>query len=104
MLKAFRVLSLIEGLSLIALLCIAVPLKYQFQVTSVVPIVGPIHGILFMAYFFLSLSVSHKEEWSVGFWLLVLLASVIPGACFILDWKLKKGAESSADASEESIQ
>ena len=101
MLKAFRVLSLIEGLSLLILLCIAMPLKYHFQVYSVVPIVGPIHGILFMAYFCMSLSVSHKEEWSVGFWLLVLLASVAPGACFVLDWKLKKDGTKKEEATAE---
>lgn len=97
MLKAFRVLSFIEGLSLIALFFIAMPLKYYFNVPEAVPVVGPIHGLLFMAYFFMSLSVSHKEEWSVGFWLLVLLASLVPGACFVLDWKLKKDGQLKAE-------
>ena len=103
MLKAFRILSLIEGLSLITLFFIAMPLKYYFNVPEAVPIVGPIHGILFMAYFFFSLSVSHKEEWSVGFWLLVLLASVVPGACFVLDWKLKKGEAKKLEAVAEAV-
>lgn len=100
MLKAFRVLSLIEGLSLITLFFIAMPLKYYFNVPEAVPIVGPLHGILFMAYFIMSLSVSHTEEWSVGFWLLVLLASLIPGACFILDRKLKKDEQAKTQDSD----
>ncbi len=100
MLKAFRVLSLVEGLSLIVLLFIAMPLKYKFQMYGVVPVVGPIHGLLFMAYFIMSLGVSHKEEWSVGFWLMVLLASLVPGACFFLDWKLKKDEQAKIENSE----
>lgn len=90
MLKAFRILSLIEGLSLLVLLCIAMPLKYKFHVQGVMPIVGMTHGLLWMAYFVMSLAVSHKREWSVGMWLAALLASVIPAACFVLDRKLKQ--------------
>lgn len=90
MLKSFRILSLIEGLSLLCLLFIAMPLKYQMGVQGVVPIVGMIHGLLWTIYFIFSLTVSHKREWSVMKWLFVLLASIIPFACFILDRELKK--------------
>ena len=38
----------------------------------------------------LSLLVSHKQNWSVMFWLLVLVASVIPFAFFVLDVGLKR--------------
>lgn len=90
MLSFFRKLSLVEGLSLIVLLFIAMPAKYQFGVVDSIWQVGMTHGILWMLYFIFSLIVSHQRNWSVGFWVLVLLASVIPFACFFLDRKLKQ--------------
>ena len=90
MLKTFRMLSLIEGASLIALLFIAMPAKYQFGYGEAAFYAGMTHGILWMAYFTLSLMISHKQGWSVVFWTLVLGASVVPFACFFLDRKLKE--------------
>jgi integral membrane protein len=87
--KSFRVLSIIEGLSLLFLLFVAMPAKYQFNITGIVPIAGITHGCLWLAYVCLSLVVSHQQKWSVFFWLAVLVASVLPFACFILDRKLK---------------
>lgn len=89
MLKIFRTLSLIEGISLISLLFIAMPAKYQFGYDFVWQ-VGMTHGLLWLAYVTLSLPVSHKQSWSVIFWMLVLLASIVPFACFFLDGKLKQ--------------
>jgi len=90
MLKAFRTISLIEGLSLITLFLIAMPGKYYFQAFDIVWIVGMTHGVLWLAYVVMSLAVSHKQGWSVMFWMLVLLASIVPFACFLLDRELKK--------------
>jgi len=90
MLNLFRKLSLIEGVSLLVLLFMAMPAKYHFGFFDIVWQVGMIHGLLWSAYFIGSLIVSHKQNWSVGFWLLVLFASVIPFACFFLDRKLKE--------------
>ena len=89
MLKLFRGLSLLEGFSLVFLLLIAMPAKYQFGLFDVVWMSGMTHGILWLAYLMLSLVVSHKQGWSVMFWSLVLFASVIPFACLFLDSKFK---------------
>jgi len=88
-LKVFRLLSIIEGLSLLFLLFVAMPAKYQFNITGIVPIAGMTHGCLWLSYVVLSLAVSHQQKWSVGFWLAALGASVVPFACFVLDRKLK---------------
>ena len=82
-------MSLIEGFSLVFLLLIAMPAKYQFGLFDVIWIAGMTHGILWLAYITLSLAVSHKQGWSVVFWSLVLFASVIPFACLYLDKKLR---------------
>lgn len=90
MLKTFRLISIIEGLSLITLFFIAMPAKYYFAAFDIVWQVGMTHGLLWMSYVVLSLVVSHKQGWSVVFWMIVLVASVVPFACFFLDKKLVK--------------
>ena len=61
MLNSFRLLSLIEGLSLITLLFIAMPARYQFGVDFVWP-VGMAHGVLWLAFVVMSLLVSHLQR------------------------------------------
>lgn len=89
MLKSFRLLSLVEGLSLLTLLFIAMPARYQLGYDFVWP-VGMTHGVLWLSYVVLSLVVSHQRRWSVGYWLLVLLASVLPFAFLWLDRRFKR--------------
>ena len=89
MLKIFRLLSIIEGMSLITLMCVALPAKYYFGYFDIVWDTGMIHGILWMSYFTLSLIVSHMEKWRVTLWIIALFASVTPFACFFLERKLK---------------
>lgn len=89
MLKSFRVLGQVEGISLVALLFVAMPAKYYFGNASLVPVIGMAHGLLFMAYCAMSLAVSHRQQWSLGFWLLALLASVTPFAFLLLDRRLR---------------
>ncbi|RYF49924.1 MAG: DUF3817 domain-containing protein, partial [Cytophagaceae bacterium] len=43
-----RVIGFLEGVSLIALLGIAVPLKYAFGNPTLVKMIGPVHGVLFL--------------------------------------------------------
>jgi integral membrane protein len=89
MLKTFRLLSLIEGLSLITLLFIAMPARYQFGHDFVWP-VGMTHGVLWLLFVVLSLAVSHVRRWSVPVWLLALLCSVLPFGFVYLDQRLKR--------------
>jgi len=89
MLKFFRLLSLVEGASLVILLFIAMPAKYQFGYNFVWQ-VGMTHGVLWLTYVTLSLPVSHKQKWSVMFWMLVLLCSITPLAFLVLDRRLKQ--------------
>ena len=90
MLNFFRLTSIIEGLSLVALLFIAMPLKYQFSMPEAVKIVGPIHGLLWLAYIVISLVASQQQKWSVLFWALLLILSVMPFGFIITEILIKK--------------
>jgi integral membrane protein len=89
-LLTFRRLALAEGISFIVLLAIAMPLKYMLDIKGVVPAVGAVHGLLFMIYLVVSLNLSHRLQWSISRWLLVMLAAIVPAGTFLLDIWLKK--------------
>ena len=94
--RFFRIISLAEGISLLTLLFMAMPMKYFLGIPEVVKVVGWIHGVLFMAYVVV-LAVTHfRQRWSFLFSLGALVASVIPFGTFVLDRQLRKREVASA--------
>jgi integral membrane protein len=83
-----RIIGFLEGLSFIILLGIAMPLKYYADMPQAVRIVGMAHGILFIAFIFLTLQAKFIYQWSFGKMLLLWLASVIPLGTFYADYKI----------------
>jgi len=49
-LKRLEILSILEASTLVLLVCVAVPLKHAFGWPTGARILGPIHGIAFLAY------------------------------------------------------
>ena len=84
-----RLAAIVEGLSLLLLLFIAMPLKYYYGNMEIVPVVGMTHGILFIVFVVLSSFVSQRKAWSDRFWALLVLSSIVPFATFAMDRKLK---------------
>ena len=62
MIKLFRLITLLEGISYLLLLFIAVPVKYLMGDESYVKLLGMPHGVLFIAYIILSLVMRKKNE------------------------------------------
>ncbi len=93
--KLFRVVSLIEGCSFLLLLFIAMPLKYYFGMPEAVSLVGMAHGILFMIYTMLSLSLAQKYDWSMGEWGVVLIAGMIPFGFLMINGRLKRASKTT---------
>ena len=81
-----RILGFLEGLSLLVLVFIAMPLKYLNDDPAMVKALGPIHGALFLLFLFYTLSVSIQERWSFGkmTWK-VMISCVIPFASFYIN-------------------
>lgn len=84
-----RILGLLEGISLLILIFIAVPLKYAFDQPEGTKMMGPIHGALFLLFIFNTLSVGVEQNWSFKntTWK-VLLACIIPFGTFYIDHKI----------------
>ncbi|MCF6230461.1 MAG: DUF3817 domain-containing protein [Gammaproteobacteria bacterium] len=91
--KLFRAVSLIEGCSFLLLLFIAMPMKYYFGMPEAVSLAGMVHGILFVVYTMLSLSLAQKYGWSTGEWSVVLIAGMLPFGFLMIDGRLKRAGK-----------
>ncbi len=88
-----RLTGILEGLSFIILLLIAMPLKYLGGKPEMVRIIGMAHGVLFLLYITLVAHAKLQYQWSWKrmFWLWV--ASVIPFGTFYVDYKVLRFQE-----------
>ncbi len=84
-----RIIGFLEGVSLLTLIFIAMPMKYFFENPSWTKTIGPIHGALFLLFLFNALSVGVEQQWKFRetTWK-VLLACIIPFGTFIIDYKI----------------
>ncbi|GAB2466570.1 DUF3817 domain-containing protein [Jatrophihabitans fulvus] len=84
-LKAFRIVAVVEAVSWL-LLIVATIVKYTthpMQETGV-KIMGPVHGLLFVVYVGMVLfEVRRRAAWDARTTLVVLVESVIPGGGFL---------------------
>lgn len=83
----FRIVSVLEGLSYLILLFIAMPIKYIGNDESWVKMFGMPHGLLFVAYIVLAFLIKSEMKWNTKTFLIVLIASVLPFGTFYVDTK-----------------
>ena len=92
-LSLFRKTALAEGISMVILVLIAMPLKYLTALTwgpLAVKYVGWAHGLLFIAYVILLLLCWDTYKWSFKRIVIFFLASLIPFAPFFVERQLKE--------------
>lgn len=87
---AFRLISILEGISYLLLLFIAMPLKYLAGADWAVKYVGWVHGLLFVLFCLLLLNVWIKYSWSFGRTTLAFIASLLPFGTFVLEKKMQR--------------
>jgi integral membrane protein len=88
LLGRFRRISIIEGISYLVLLFIAMPIKYIAGIPEVVKYTGWIHGLLFVDYVIVLIRVMYGLKWSLGRGIITFIASLIPFGAFIIDKRL----------------
>lgn len=87
MIKLFKIVALLEGISLLALFLFAMPMKYVFGDKSFIFPVGMAHGLLFIAYIIMAVMLKFEENWSWKKFGIICLASLLPAGTFYVDWK-----------------
>ena len=86
--KLFKFVAIMEGVSFLILLGIAMPLKYIFGLPATTQVVGMAHGILFIAYVLMVVLIRKQLNWNLKITALALTAAVLPFGPFVVDRKL----------------
>lgn len=86
--RQFKIVAILEGVSFLVLLGIAMPLKYIFDMPASTQVVGMAHGILFIAYVLMVVIIRKQLNWNLKTTALALTASVLPFGPFVVDKKL----------------
>jgi integral membrane protein len=89
----FRWIALAEGISFVALLFIAMPLKYTFGLPLAVRVVGAVHGGLFVLFVVALARAASEHDWPLRRALLAFIASIIPFGTFVFDRSLAREIE-----------
>ena len=93
-----RATGLVEGVSYLVLLGIAMPLKYLAGIPIAVKVVGWIHGGLFVLFCAALLHAWRASGWSIWRAAVVFIASLIPFGTFAIDGRLKREDEAREPA------
>jgi integral membrane protein len=81
----YRVMAWIVGLLLIALILVAVPLKYAGGLDDPVTVIGTLHGWLYAIFFVTACDLALRARWTLKGSVLVLLAGTIPILSFVAE-------------------
>ena len=86
-----RLAGMVEGLSFLVLLFVAMPLKYVWGEPTWVSLVGMTHGLLFILFCFTLADARSSEGWTLRQAAVPLVAALIPFGPFLIDRRLKSG-------------
>ena len=90
MIRLFRYIGVAEGITTLALFLVAMPAKYWFGYPDLVPSVGLIHGVAFIAYILAMMICLWGRGFSGWEWTRTTLAAFFPFGTFLNDPLLKR--------------
>lgn len=91
-----RIVALLEAISYMLLVGIAMPLKYIWQQPMAVSVVGMIHGALFVLFCVALLRATISAPWPLSRAALLFVASLLPFGPFLLDRRMKEWEKETA--------
>lgn len=92
-----RLIAILEAISFLILLGIAMPLKYWAGIENAVKVVGWAHGLLFLLFcaaLMMAIQMTRLSLWKAG---LVFVAALLPFGPFFVDHKLKEEEKAAAE-------
>lgn len=95
MIRFFKIIATLEGISLLFLFFVAMPMKYVWHNESFMKPAGYTHGVLFIGYIIAAFLLKESQNWSTKKFLIVCLASVIPFGTFYIEYKYFRNPQKS---------
>jgi integral membrane protein len=93
MIRLFKIIATLEGISALILYFVAMPLKYIWGNEDIMPNVGMAHGVLFMIYIAYATFLKFKLNWDWKMYIIICLASIPPFGTFYIEWKYFRTAK-----------
>jgi integral membrane protein len=90
LLQSFRIIALLEGVSYVLLLGVAMPLKYWADMPLAVRVVGSLHGALFVAYAVAAALLFFRGQWTFARASAAMGVSLLPFATFLFDRSIRE--------------
>lgn len=89
-------LGFLEGLSLLFLLFVAVPMKYLGNNPSLTKLIGPVHGAIFVWFLLSTLSLGVEQQWKfkTTTWK-IIVACFIPFGTFYIDYLIFRNVKNN---------
>ena len=81
-LSRYRIMAWIVGVLLIALVLVAVPVKYAAGIDEPVTVLGTLHGWLYFIFFLTACDLAVRARWSLRDTVLTVLAGTVPVLSF----------------------
>ncbi|MGH8868563.1 MAG: DUF3817 domain-containing protein [Actinomycetes bacterium] len=94
-LTRYRVMAYVVGVMLLVLVLVAMPLKYAGDNESLVSVVGPLHGFLYVLYLLTVLDLAVRYRWTLLRSVAVMLAGTIPFLSFVAERKVTQQAHAA---------
>ena len=94
MLKFFKIVAILEGISYLVLfsnMLFIKPTNLVLYKTLLYPI-GMSHGVLFIGYVILAILLKKSQKWNLISFGMILIASLLPFATFYIERKYLKNA------------
>ncbi len=85
----FRLVAILEGISVVLLFGVAMPLKYGFDIPGPTRIIGGIHGALVVIYMFALISAWLTQSWPFKKAIWAFVASIVPLGTFYFEYKIR---------------
>jgi integral membrane protein len=84
----YRALAYTVGVGLLVLVLIGIPLQVIWNNKSVVEVVGPIHGFLYIFYLIAALDLARRARFTLPQMLMMVGAGLLPFLAFIIERKI----------------
>ncbi|MET4897089.1 DUF3817 domain-containing protein [Sphingomonadaceae bacterium jetA1] len=95
--RRLRLMALIEGTTLVCLILVAVPLKHLLHMPVAVSVMGPIHGVAFVAYVWALMAAASSDAWTSRETIRFVIGALVPFGSFVNERWLKRRERAMAD-------
>ncbi len=86
----YRVMADIVGVALVVLVLVGMPLKYLADQPTVVGVLGPIHGFLYIVYLLTAIDLSRRVQLRLLEMVAIAAAGLLPFLAFIVERRMTR--------------